>query len=265
MLTTFQDRIRNRMEESFEQWCRQLLQTRFEDPEISKKVIQLMSTFCTKALTDRPAFALTFLEHMLTVKLSDNTSLPAYSDAVKDLERISSLEMQKLAMKFPDDFIVRTSAPQEASVQSNSCRMCTIVWSARSMRWSHLLILMTGNEWLSTLSFSSLCRSQFSLGFCLLRHPRHRSTTLDRATQEARMKHLLTQVKDAWRNEELTKSVSSFQAFCGVLGMDRLPEFLSANNFRGVQDWSEQSLPADGQTLQATISERSNVCFFRLH
>jgi exportin-5 len=94
------------MEESFERWCRQLLQVRFEDPEISKKVLQLMSTFCTKALADRSAFALTFLEHMLTVKLADNTSFPQYSDAVKDLERICSLEMQKLAMKFPDDFIV---------------------------------------------------------------------------------------------------------------------------------------------------------------
>jgi hypothetical protein len=73
------------------------------------------------------------------------------------------------------------------------------------------------------------------------------------------MKQLLNQVKDAWRNEELTNSVSTFQAFCGVLRMDRLPEFLSANNFRGIQDWSEQPLPSDGQALQANILERSNV------
>jgi exportin-5 len=98
------ERKRTTMEDSFEQWCRQLLHARFEDPEISKKVIQLMSTFSTKALPNRPAFALTFLEHMLTVKLADNTAFAQYSDAVKDLERVCSLEMQKLAMKFPDDF-----------------------------------------------------------------------------------------------------------------------------------------------------------------
>ena len=98
------ERKRTTMEDSFEQWCRQLLQARFEDPEISKKVIQLMSTFSTKALPNRPAFALTFLEHMLTIKLADNTDFAQYSDAVKDLERVCSLEMQKLAMKFPDDF-----------------------------------------------------------------------------------------------------------------------------------------------------------------
>jgi exportin-5 len=101
-----EERMRNSMEESFEQWCRQLLEVRLEDPEIRKKVIQLMSTFSTKALPDRPRFALTFLEHMLTVKLADNPSFPQYSEAVKDLERICSLEMQKLAMKFPDDFMV---------------------------------------------------------------------------------------------------------------------------------------------------------------
>lgn len=67
-----------------------------------------MSTFSTKALPDRPAFALAFLEYMLTIRLTDNPDLPQYSDAVKDLERICSLEMQKLAMKFPDDFMVRT-------------------------------------------------------------------------------------------------------------------------------------------------------------
>lgn len=66
-----------------------------------------MSTFCTKALSDRPAFALTFLEYMLTTRLVDNPAFPQYSDAIKDLERICSLEMQKLAMKFPDDFMVR--------------------------------------------------------------------------------------------------------------------------------------------------------------
>jgi exportin-5 len=73
------------------------------------------------------------------------------------------------------------------------------------------------------------------------------------------MKHILGQVKDAWASEDLSNSVSTFQAFCGLLGMDRLPDFLLANNFQAVQDWSEQSLSSDGQALQAAILERSNV------
>lgn len=64
-----------------------------------------MSTFSTKALPDRPEFALKLLEYILYTKLPENASFPQYNEAVKDLERVCSLEMQKLAMLFADDFM----------------------------------------------------------------------------------------------------------------------------------------------------------------
>jgi len=67
-----------------------------------------MVTFSTKALPDRAGFALNLLEYILNATLPDNPALPQYSDAVKDLERTCSVEMQKLAMAFPDQFMVRT-------------------------------------------------------------------------------------------------------------------------------------------------------------
>ncbi|KAF2018354.1 ARM repeat-containing protein [Aaosphaeria arxii CBS 175.79] len=226
------DQMRNTMEDSFEQWCRQLLQARFEDPEISKKVIQLMSTFSTKALPNRPAFALTFLEHMLTVKLADNTAFTQYSEAVKDLERVCSLEMQKLAMKFPDDFMK--------------------VYDSLEQKINEMIALPDTDD-RQRMAFNAFL-------FIII----HRSTTLDRGTQEARMKQLLGQVKEAWRNDDFTNSISTFQSFCGVLAMDRLPDFFSAHNFRGVSDWSEHALPAEGQALQAEILQRSNRLPLRL-
>jgi exportin-5 len=78
------------------------------------------------------------------------------------------------------------------------------------------------------------------------------------------MKQLLNQVKDAWRSDEFTSSISNFQSFCGVLGMDQLPDFLSRQNFRGIQDWSEQPLPEEGVAIQAGILERSNHLPLRL-
>jgi exportin-5 len=77
------------------------------------------------------------------------------------------------------------------------------------------------------------------------------------------LKQLLGQVKDAWRNEQFTNSISNFQSFCGVLGMEHLPGFLSMHNFKDIQDWSEQPLPSDGQALQSTILERANVSLLR--
>ncbi|KAF2868934.1 armadillo-type protein [Massariosphaeria phaeospora] len=223
---------RSIMEDSFEQWCRQLLQARFEDPEIAKKVLQLMSTFSTKALADRPGFALTFLEHMLTIRLADNPAFTQYSDAVKDLERICSLEMQKLAMKFPNDFMnVYDSLEHKI------------------------------NEMMTEPNIDERQRMAFSAFLFIIVH---RCTTLDRASQEARLKHMFKPVKDAWLNEEFGKSVSDFQSFCGGLGMERLPDFLSANKFRGVQDWSEQPLDSDGQAMQASILDRSQHLPLRL-
>lgn len=78
------------------------------------------------------------------------------------------------------------------------------------------------------------------------------------------MKHILGQVKDAWASQDLTNSISNFQSFCGLLGLGNLPDFLSANNFQGVQDWSEQQLSSDGRALQASILDRSNVSHVRL-
>lgn len=221
------ERKRNAMEDSFEQWGRQLLQARFDDPEIAKKIIQLMSTFSTKALPDRPAFALSFLEYMLTVRLADNAAYPQYADTVKDLERICSLEMQKLAMKFADDFM---NVYENLEAKINEMIADPTTDDRQRMAYSAFLFIII-----------------------------HRCSTLDRDSQENRMRQLLIQVKDAWQNSEFTNSVASFQGFCGTLGMAQLPEFLSSNNFRGVQDWAEQPLGNEGQALQANILEQSQV------
>ncbi|PVH96608.1 ARM repeat-containing protein [Periconia macrospinosa] len=223
---------RTTMEDSFEQWARQLLQAKFDDPEISKKVIQLMSTFSTKALADRPGFALTFLEYLLTMRLVDKPSHTQYSDAVKDLERICSLEMQKLAMKFPDGFMdVYESLENKI------------------------------NEMIADPSTDERQRMAYSAFLFIIIH---RCTKLDRSTQEARMKQMLGQVNSAWQNEELTNSISDFRSFCGVLGMGQLPDFLSANNFRGIQDWSEQPLSSEGQSLQTNIIDSAQRIPLRL-
>jgi exportin-5 len=226
------ERKRATLENSFEQWGRQILQARFEDPEIAKKVITLMSTFSTKALPDRSAFALSFLEYMLTIRLADDPSFPQYSDTVKDLERICSLEMQKLAMKFADDFM---NVYDQLESKINEMIADPTTDERQRMAYSAFLFIII-----------------------------HRCTTLDKATQEQRMRLMLNQVKDAWSNDEFSKSISTFQSFCGVLGLGQLPEFLSANSFRGVSDWSEQPLSSDGQALQAAVLERSQHLPLRL-
>jgi exportin-5 len=226
------EQTRNTLEDSLEQWGRQILQAQFEDPEVARKIISLMATLSTKALGDRSGFALTFLEYMLTIRLADDTDYPHYSDAVKDLERICSLEMQKLAMKFADDFM---NLYDQLEAKINEMINDPTTDERQRMAYSAFLFIII-----------------------------HRCTTLERSTQEERMRQMLNRVKDAWRNDEFTHAISTFPSFCDALGMGQLPEFLSTNNFRGIQDWSEQALPSDGQTLQALILERSQHLPLRL-
>jgi exportin-5 len=226
------ERKRNAMEDSFEQWSRQLLQAQFEDPEIAKKVIQLMSTFSTKALSERPAFALNFLEYMLTIRLADNPEYMQYSDSVKDLERICSLEMQKLAMKFANDFI---NVYDNLERKINEMIEDPMTDGRQKLAYSAFLFIIV-----------------------------HRCTTLDHATKEIRMRRMLDRIKNAWQNDAFSKGISSFQSFCGLVGMEHLPNFLSTNNFRGVHDWTDQPLGGDGQALQAAIVERSQQLPLRL-
>ncbi|KAF1835361.1 ARM repeat-containing protein [Decorospora gaudefroyi] len=226
------EQTRNTLEASFEQWGSQILQAQFEDPEVARKIISLMATLSTKALGDRPGFALNFLEYMLTIRLADDTNYPQYSDAVKDLERICSLEMQKLAMKFADDFM---NVYEQLEAKINEMINDPTTDERQRMAYSAFLFIII-----------------------------HRCTTLERSTQEGRMRQMLNRVTDAWRNDEFTDAISSFPSFCNVLSMGQLPEFLSANNFRGIHDWSEQPLPSDGQALQASILDRSQHLPLRL-
>jgi exportin-5 len=53
------------LENNFEVWCNQLLEMKFEDPIIRKRILQLAVAFSTSVLDKRSHFMLTVLEHIL--------------------------------------------------------------------------------------------------------------------------------------------------------------------------------------------------------
>ncbi|KAF2500371.1 ARM repeat-containing protein [Lophium mytilinum] len=226
------DHDRNAMQDAIEQWCRQLMNSRFEDPEIARKVVQLLVTFSTKALPESSAFALSLLEYILNSHLPDNPATPTYSDAVKDLERTCSQEMSKLAMMFADEFM---GVYDELERKINSILSAQTDDDRQRMAFSGFLFIIV-----------------------------HRCTIIDQETREARLRQMLGTVKEAWQNDEFSQSLSSFGSFCEMLGMSQLPDFFSAHSFQRVQDWSAQSLDGEGQAMQASILERSQHLPLRL-
>lgn len=103
------ERAKEMLEDSFEQWCTQMLQIKFDDPEICRKMITLLVTISTRALPTRSNLALKLLEYIIESPKQEDASLLQYTEAVKDLERSCAIEMQRLAAVFPDHFLVRHS------------------------------------------------------------------------------------------------------------------------------------------------------------
>ncbi len=99
----------------------------FQDPVIKERVIQLAIVFATNPLKRNTAFAFKVFEYTLDTRLPDDPSCTAYSDAVKELHNFCIHQLQRLAMRFPDYYIVRVlSFPQSLFVLSHLDRLRSI-------------------------------------------------------------------------------------------------------------------------------------------
>ncbi|KAF2144374.1 uncharacterized protein K452DRAFT_295830 [Aplosporella prunicola CBS 121167] len=215
---------RQAMQDIFELWCQEVLQIIFEDPEITRKLIQLLVTFSTKALATRPSFALQLLEYILNLPIRDEPSFPQYSEAVKGLEQACTAEMQRLAMTFPDHFL---SVYDDIERQINVVMANKPVDDRQRMGYTAFLFIII-----------------------------HRASTLDRSVQEARLAEIMNAVKQQWLSPELSASLSSFQSFLEMLSLGQVNEFFSTHGFDRTQDWAAQLLDAEGQAKQAEILAR---------
>ncbi|KAK7528139.1 armadillo-type protein [Phyllosticta citriasiana] len=209
------------MRDAFEAWCQEILQLRFEDPEINRKIIQLMVTFATRALQTKPNFAVQVLSYILNIPIHDDASAPQYSEAAKGLDQACTGEMQRLAMTFSDDFLTIYKG-LEQEINKN--------------------VAKRPND------------ERFKLGYtAFLFIINHRSTSRDRSFQDARLQQMMNQVKAGWGNPQMAESLSSFQSFCDMLGLGNIADFLAAKGFHQVTEWASQQLDAEGQARQAEI------------
>ena len=76
-----------------------------------QRIIQLAVVFATGPLKGNAQFAFKVFDYSLNARRPDNLSSAAYTEALKELESLRLHQLQRLAMRFPDDFVVsnRTS------------------------------------------------------------------------------------------------------------------------------------------------------------
>ncbi|KAI9707228.1 MAG: hypothetical protein M1836_000188 [Candelina mexicana] len=215
---------RNAMESNLEAWCQHLLGLKFEDPLLRRNIIKLLVEFSTKALTNRPDFALKVLEHILLTKTSDNPTFPAYSEAVRELQTTCGHELQRLGLRFADYFVSLFGQLQSDINQ----------------------IISEGaiddRQRLSLISFLFIIT--------------HRATILDGQLQISRLETSLAPIKESWQTPELARSLTSFSCFCDLLDMSRIQTYLASRRVHEVEDWSSYRLDVEGQVIQAELAGR---------
>ncbi|KAL2170402.1 hypothetical protein VTG60DRAFT_4888 [Thermothelomyces hinnuleus] len=220
------------VEEFFEKWCGQLLEMKFEDPLIRKRILQLLVTFSTRALDSNPAFMLRVLEHILMTWPALQPEHRLYNDAIRDLQTESMVELQRLASKMPDpllDVYDQLEAKVQEMIASGTLD------EKRQIAYQSFLFIIV-----------------------------HRATHIDPAVRLSKLTAFIDPVKDQWKNETLKAALGSYNGFCELLGLDKVQKYLTERRVHENADWGSTDLDAEGLALQAELEHRQSVLPLRV-
>lgn len=82
----------------------------FQDPAIKERVISFATGFASNPLKGNAPFAFKVIEYTLDAQVPDDKSCLAYNDAAKEFRSFCIHQLQRLAMRFSDVYIVSISS-----------------------------------------------------------------------------------------------------------------------------------------------------------
>ncbi|THV49418.1 hypothetical protein BGAL_0196g00160 [Botrytis galanthina] len=219
-----QEQERTSIEDNLETWCQRLLELKFEDPIIQKRIIQLVVAFSTTALDKKVGFMLKVLEHILMTQPTEYPNASAYTEAVKELQAESAYELQRLAGKMPDQ-LLDVYDQLQAKV----------------------------DEIISTRNLDKKRQTSYqTFLFTII----HRNSKIDPEIRLQKLQGFLTPVQASWQNSEMNHAVEGFPGFCDLLGLNRVRDFLVTRRVHEIQDWSTYQLDSEAQSIQKDMEER---------
>ncbi|KAI0098848.1 armadillo-type protein [Nemania sp. FL0031] len=219
-------------EGGLEGWCNRLLEMKFEDPLIRKRILQLLVAFSTSVLDNNPSFMLKVLEHILVTWPATHPDYKLYSDAIKDLQTESMVELQRLATRMPDhlldvyDQIAAKVGEMVASGTLDEKRQITY----------------------QTFLFTII----------------HRSRRLDQSTKIQKLQEFLTPIRAQWQDPRLKQSLSSHANFYELMGLDKAQGYVMRKRMHEIQDWGSVELDEEGKALQIELEARQTSLPLRL-
>lgn len=69
---------------------------------------------------------------------------------------------------------------------------------------------------------------------------------------------MLKPIIEPWKDPRLATALRSFQGFCELLGLDKLPDLLMRYQFHNIEDWSQHELDSQGQQVQIQIEANTD-------
>ncbi|KAF7943458.1 hypothetical protein EAE96_011384 [Botrytis aclada] len=215
---------RTSIEDNLETWCQRLLELKFEDPIIQKRITQLAVAFSTTALDKKVGFMLKVLEHILMIQPMEYPNASAYTEAVKELQAESAYELQRLAGKMPDQ-LLDVYDQLQAKV----------------------------DEIISTRNLDKKRQTSYqTFLFTII----HRNSKIDPEIRLQKLQGFLTPVQASWQDSEMNHAVEGFSGFCNLLGLNRVRDFLVTRRVHEIQDWSTLQLDSEAQSIQKDMEER---------
>jgi exportin-5 len=227
-----EDPQRSELEDKLEQWCKALLEMNLEDPQIRKRVLQLLVAFSTTALDKRAPFMLKVLEHILMTWPTLHPEYRAYNEAVKDLQSESMVELQRLAVKMPDH-LLDVYPNLEAKV--NEMMSSGALDDKRSVAYQSFLFIIL-----------------------------HRTSRLPVEEKVQRLRQFVEPIKAAWQAPDLGNAIASYDGFCELLSIDKAQRYLANRRVHEIKDWGACDLDAEGLALQAELEDRLKVLPLRM-
>ncbi|KHJ32173.1 putative arm repeat-containing protein [Erysiphe necator] len=215
------------VENYMEAWCERILSLKFEDPIIRKRLLQASVIFSTSALDQNNSFMLKVLEQILTNRVLESPEHLKYTEAVKEMQLDCLIELQRLALKMPDQLL-------DVYDQLESIVNEIIASGTTDIR--------------SQVAFQAFL-------FTII----HRNSRLKPEVCCEKLHNFIKPVQAVWQDTSLDQTLSSFDQFSQVLGMDKVKKYLIARKAHQIEDWSLHQLDEEGHVIKQEIEDRSKI------
>jgi len=199
------------------------------------------------------------LEHILMSRPAEHPESTAYSDAVKDLHADGTHELQRLAIKMPNQLLVSRSRRELVANTdvSQGCIRTARIKSTRNCCFRHCR--QQAPDRLSNVPLHDYVSCLGTVMHEPANWLSHRATNVNAQIRLQKLQVFVQPIQQLWQTPELENALSSFDNFCDLMSLSSTREYLVSRHVHGIQEWSLYQLDAEGQAVQKQLEERLKV------